>query len=407
MVSTAMAADVAAQEIQSVQPKKFTLDVNRIESETKPVVVADPEMHERANGLIESLLAMDLDADQEAIKTEVSRAGSNLLRGGGRKSELLSAKMKELMQDKTGGENVANDLIALRDEVSKLDPGRVNFSPGGIGRFVEKMPIIGGRVKKYLNQYERGDVVINQIADGLRAGQARLENDNVILRDDQAEWRMASIALKKEAEFLKLVSDQLQSRIATMENQEHKGFLQREVVFPLMKTHSRLLTAAAVDQQGVLSAEVLVRANTALIEGIEDALYVTIRALRIGVTLAVALAHQKKVLGGLEKTQDMTNKMLERNADMLGTQAADVYKRASGVGVNVDTLQAAMDKSIAAIKSLDDFRMEAIRTMSGQIKQLEQVTDNGEKAIREMEAGNKIADDVSTAGFFAYAQKAA
>ena len=96
------------------------------------------------------------------------------------------------------------------------------------------------------------------------------------------------------------------------EQPEEYRFLQEEVLFPLRQRIIDLQTALNVNQQGVITYDLLIRNNEELIKGVERSVTITTVALSVGVTAQFALNKQRIVLEAVKGTKEITEKILGR-----------------------------------------------------------------------------------------------
>ena len=73
-------------------------------------------------------------------------------------------------------------------------------------------------------------------------------------------------------------------------------FVEEEILLPLRQRLLDFEQMLAVNQQGIVAMEIIRRNNLELIRSVERAKTVTVSALRVAVTVASALYHQKIVL---------------------------------------------------------------------------------------------------------------
>jgi uncharacterized protein YaaN involved in tellurite resistance len=305
-------------------------------------------------------------------------------------SDMLKGKLGPLMSKTAEGGPVAQALIALRDQVSELDPSGVDFTPGAVSRFFGSVPIIGNSMRRYFNRFETGQGAINSVIKSLENGKTMLQNDNNILGSDQKAWRENTQLLQRQIAYLRAVDASLEAQIPSVSDAEHQKFLKEEVQFPLRQRIQDLLQRLSVNQQGVLVSEVLIRNNRELVRGVDRALFVTVDALNIAVAAAMALANQKLVLDAVDALNTTTNTLIAGTAKRLRTQGADIQKRASSTTLDSQVLRKAFEDIDAAIEDISTYRLKALPEMAKQIVDLDASARDAEKAISRMERGDKV-----------------
>ena len=116
-----------------------------------------------------------------------------------------------------------------------------------------------------------------------------------------------------------------------------------------------------VNQQGILAIELVIRNNMELIRGVDRATNVTVSALQVAVTLALALANQKIVLEKIQAVNETTDKLIAGTAERLRTQGAEIHKMAVGHAASTSTtLKKAFVDIRAALDDISRFRQEAL-----------------------------------------------
>lgn len=309
-----------------------------------------------------------------------------------RKSELLKAPIQQLYQRSEDGGPVAKALIDLKMQVEALDPARYDFSPGWFSRLLGFLPFIGTPLKRYFARYESSSSLISSIVASLEAGREQLKRDNITLQADQADMRELSRKLARACKLGQLMDAEL---VAKLEQEIPKDdakyrFVQEELLFPLRQRIQDLQQQLAVNQQGVLTTELIVRNNRELIRGVNRATQVTVNALQIAVTLALALANQKIVLSKIAAVNQATDSLIANNAAQLRQQGVEIHKQAASAQLSIETLKTAFEDIGAALDDISRFRQEALPTMGKNIEQLEQLTRTTEATIQRMESARPV-----------------
>ena len=151
----------------------------------------------------------------------------------------------------------------------------------------------------------------------------------------------------------------------------------------------------AVNQQGVLAIEIIVRNNKELVKGVDRGINVTVNALNVAVTVALALANQKIVLDKIDAVNKTTNRLIAQTASQLRTQGADIHKQAGSTQLDMETLKKAFVDINAALDDISAFRKKALPQMASTILEMDTLTKATEAAIQKMEQGTKVEPVVS------------
>ncbi|GAA6136440.1 toxic anion resistance protein [Arenicella sp. 4NH20-0111] len=358
----------------------------------------DPAIERQADEMIERLLSIDpkdLRAQQDHARA-VQALGENVSRELARKSAMLKEPMRNLMDDAQDGSSVANSLLNLQEQVSDINPNRVDFDMGSIRRLLSMLPGIGTPLSRWFARYQSVENVLEDIINSLRDGRSQLERDNVTLSQDQIEMRELTFKLHDYIAYGHIMDQKLTTTLESGKvPEDRKLFLQDEVLFPLKQRIIDLQQQLAVNQQGVLTTETIVRNNRELIRGVDRSLNVTVTALQTAATLAVALQHQKQVLKGVKAVSDTTNELIVQTSEQLKTQGVEIQKQASSASLDIEKLKIAFENVDSALNDISTFRREALPHMAQSILEMESLTTKMEDSIVKMEKGTQVKQELS------------
>ena len=359
-----------------------------------PADKTDPLMQHAAQ-TVDALFNTSMD-DLEAMKDRrnaVEVMGLDLQANAAKKSEMLKQPIAKLAKTAEDGGPVANALVDLKLKVEELDPAQVDFSPGWFSRTLGWLPLVGSPLKRYFTKYESADTVLSAITGSLRKGADQLKRDNITMTDDQQDMRVLTIKLEQAIKVGMAIDQQLATRLESdvpSDDPKYK-FLQDEILFPLRQRIMSLQQQLAVNQQGVLSLELIIRNNKELIRGVNRALNVTVNALQVAVTVALALANQKIVLQKINAVNETTNNLIADNARRLKEQGAEIQKQAVSTQLDIDKLKQAFADIKSALDDISTFRQEALPQMANSILELNKMTDEQAKAVDDLQKGNRVA----------------
>ncbi len=360
------------------------------------------ELRSQAEAQVEQLLAIDptnQDA-RDAARDAVDSMGRDLQQRSATRSRMLQAPLKEISHGTEDGGEVAKSLSDLRIEVEKLDPTGLDTEAGWFTRAVGKIPGVGTPLKRYFMRYESSQTQIDAIVHSLEKGRDQLKRDNVTLGEDQKQMRELTLALTDQIalaqELDAVVVDKLATEITP--DDPRRQFVEEDILFALRQRTLDLQQQLAVNQQGVLAMEIIIRNNRELIRGVDRAIDVTISALQVAVTVALALAHQKIVLDKIEAINTTTSAMIAGTAERLKTQGTQIHQQASSTMLDMESLRAAFADIDTALDEISKYRREALPTMAGTILELDALTAESEAAIERMEQGRSASAQVDGSG---------
>jgi uncharacterized protein YaaN involved in tellurite resistance len=372
----------------------FSLDLN-VESAKAELVLPEPdprdELREQARAQVEQLLLVDPadDTARSAARDAVDSMGRDLQTRSATRSRMLQAPLKDISRNSEDGGEVAKSLGDLRIEVEKLDPSGLDTEAGWFTRAVGRIPGVGTPLKRYFMRYESSQTQVDAIVNSLEKGRDQLKRDNVTLRDDQQQMRELTHLLTEQITLGGALDAAVVDKLATeiTSDDPRRQFIEEDILFSLRQRTLDLQQQLAVNQQGVLALEIITRNNRELIRGVDRAIDVTISALQVAVTVALALAHQKIVLDKIEAINATTSSMIAGTAERLKTQGTAIHQQASSTMLDMDALRSAFDDIDTALAEISRYRREALPTMAGTILELDQLTAETEEAISQMESG--------------------
>jgi uncharacterized protein YaaN involved in tellurite resistance len=187
------------------------------------------------------------------------------------------------------------------------------------------------------------------------------------------------------------VDKQLATRVGSeVQDEKHKEFLQKDVLFPLRQRIIDLQQQQAVNQHAMVTAEAIIQNNKELIRGVDRSLNVTVVAFQTASTLSIALEHQKKVLKGVQAINETTNDLLLRTSEKLRDQGAQIQQQASTASIDTNVLQESFKNVHLALEQVNNFRIKALPQMSESIEEMNKVNAEMSEVIDEMHEADGI-----------------
>ncbi|MFO8044703.1 MAG: toxic anion resistance protein [Halomonas sp.] len=371
--------DEIASELGTTTPGQSNAEVP--DDDATLVAMADEFVEEVIRGGDEGSLARQRHA--------VDEMGLELQQQAAHRSAMLDTPLRQLAHQGDEGGPVAKSLVELRERMHQLDPGRYRLSPGPLDRVLARIPGVGSRLQRYFHRFENAQEALDAIIADLEAGRDMLRRDNVTLSDDQTAMGEILGQLQRQVALGRLIDLRLQEAIARRDAADpQRGFLEEELLFPLRQRIVDLQQQLTVSQQGVLALEVVIRNNRELIRGVDRAINVTVSALTVAVTVALALANQRLVLDRVEALNATTSSMIGGTARALRQQGVEIQQRASGAMLDMQTLEQAFEDVMGAIDDLSRYRQEALPRLDAQIDRLADLSQRGGAAIDRFQRGN-------------------
>lgn len=355
----------------------------------------DPVIDTQADEVVSKLMTVD-PAQAEKIagnKQAIQNLGSDLQREAARRSAMLKQPVHKLYEGVTEGAPVANALVDLKMKVEELDPGQYDFEPGWATRTLGRLPFVGTPLKRYFSRYEASSTQLDAIVRSLRNGKEQLGRDNITLGDDQKAMQALAAKLAKAVKLGQLIDAKLSAKLERelTADDARRAVIENEWLFPLRQRIQDLQQQLVVNQQGIMAIDLIMRNNVELMRGVDRATNVTVSALQVAVTLALALANQRVTLDKVLAVNETTDKLIGQTAQKLRTQGAEIHKLASGTSLNIDTLKQAFTDIRAALDDVARFRKEALPKMAEAIVELDKLSDEAGRTIQNMDNARKVA----------------
>jgi uncharacterized protein YaaN involved in tellurite resistance len=371
-------------------------DPSAIKANVQVLPPTDTGLASKADDFVKLVLSYDPNnAAQINVRSQtiasVDAFGSRIQEESAKRGGMLSQPIKNLASKGADGGPVANALVDLSVELDQLDPGKFDLSPGWFGRMIGRLPGIGTPVQKYFAKYESAQTIIASIIKSLKDGKEMLKRDNIALLQDQAEMRSLTIKVNESIKLGMLIDQKLTESLDSdvMLDEDKRRYVEEELIFPLRQRIGDLQQQLIVNQQGIIAIEVVIRNNKELVKGVDRAITVTVNALSVAVTVALALANQKIVLSKIEEVKKVTDNLIRYTATHLKTIGTDVYKQSSGLALNMDNLKSAFSDIRATMEEISSYRRDALPVMAKTILEMDQLTSEAEKAVQRMECGDR------------------
>lgn len=372
--------DEIADQLGTSQPRSDTLE----DRDT------DPELEAMADRFVAEILAEGDQASAVRQRQAVDEMGLELQQQAAHRSAMLQTPLHKLAHQGDEGGPVAKALSDLRGRMEGLDPARHRLAPTAIDRVLAIIPGLDSRLQRYFRKFENTQQALDTIIADLESGRDMLHRDNLTLSDDQQALTNILAELNRQIALGRMIDRRLCDHIAARDKEDpRRHFLEEELLFPLRQRIVDLQQQLAVSQQGVLALEVIIRNNRELMRGVDRAINVTVSALTVAVTVAMALANQRLVLDRIEALNAATAQMIGGTAKALRQQGVDIQTRASSAMLDMQVLEEAFSEVMGAIDDLSAYRQEALPRMDAQIDRLDTLAKQGNASISRLQEGSK------------------
>ena len=238
----------------------------------------------------------------------------------------------------------------------------VTIDEAELGGF-RKLPIIGQvavSIDKLRRRYQKVDSQIDDIVAKLETAQARLVADismyNTMYDQNAQQYRdlkLTVLAGKKAlADFNATQLPALEAEAAKsgdpMQAQVLKDFKSKLDRFA--KRLDDLDRISVVTLQTAPQIKIIQNADQTIVDKIDTTISTTIPVWKSQMVIALGLSNQRKALDLQNKADDVTNKLLQKNATALHQGAVDAEKANQRSVVEIETLEKINNELIATLK---------------------------------------------------------
>ena len=352
--------------------------------------VEDEELRKQAQQNVTAIIVSNFDSPQsrQDILKPLEEFGKNGIARSAAKNKLLATRINELSQGGADAGDVGDNLVQLQMQIKDLDPSPLSFAKKGIlGKFFNP-------VRKYFAKYQKADVAISDIIKSLDSGAKILRNDNTTLMTEEQQLTAITKQIQKDAELGRMMDEalelQIEKAVAEGGDPEKIRFVREEILFPLRQRVMDLHQMIIVNQQGIVSMNVITRNNRELINGVDRAKNVTVTALRTAVTVAGALYNQKVMIQKVQALNEATENIIASTSRMLREQGTEIQRQAMESTVSVDTLKRAFADALTALEDINTFRQNALPQMQKTINEFSEMAIEGNEVISRLERGSEV-----------------
>ena len=373
---------------------EFSLDVDEIKKDVETSLKEEEEKLENSNlkdqAQANAVAIFDTDLnnpqERENILKPLDNFGLNEMSKSASHNEILATRFVDLTKGGKEADNISEKLLELNSQMKDLDPSKVDFAKKGVlGNLVNP-------VRKYFSKYQKAEVAISEIVESLDKSSKVLQNDNTTLLNEENYLREVTNKLLADIELGKQMDASIEAQIQTAEiegvDEEKISFVKEEILFPLRQRIMDMQQMIVVNQQGIVSLNVIRRNNKELIRGVKRAQNVTVSALRTGVMVASALYDQKIVMEKINILNQTTENIIESTSHMLKEQGSEIQKHSAETMISPEVLKASFAEALQAIEDVSTYKEQALPQMKETIDMFSDMAEDGQKVIAKIETSN-------------------
>ena len=374
---------------------EFSLDVDEIKKDVETtlkeeeVKLENSNIKDRAGENAVAIFEADLNnpTERDSILKPLENFGMEDMTKSAQRNEILATRFVDINKGGKDAENIGEKLSELDRQMRDLDPSKVNFAKKGV------LGNLMNPVRKYFAKYEKAETAISNIIESLDNSSKVLQNDNVTILNEEDYLRETTNKLLADIELGKKMDESIEQQILKAEmdgvSPEKIKFVKEEILFPLRQRIMDMQQMIVVNQQGIVSLNVIRRNNKELIRGVYRAKNVTVSALRTGVMVATALYDQKIVMDKINILNETTENIIETTSHMLREQGSEIQKHSAETMISPEVLKASFAEAIGAIEDVSNYKEQALPKMKETIDMFNDMAQDGQKVVERIEINNK------------------
>lgn len=374
---------------------EFSLNVDEIKENVETTLkeeekkLEDSNIKNQAQDNAVAIFDADLNNPQarEKILKPLDNFGLNEMSRSAAHNEMLATRFVDLTKGGKESDNIGENLMELNREIKDLDPSKINFAKKGL------LGNLMNPVRKYFAKYEKAENAISDIVHSLDKSSKVLQNDNTTLLNEENYLREVTNKLLADIELAKQMDASIEAQIQTAEiegiDEEKINFVREEILFPLRQRIMDMQQMIVVNQQGIVSLNVIRRNNEELIRGVKRAQNVTVSALRTGVMVASALYDQKIVMDKINIINSTTEHIIESTSHMLKEQGSEIQKHSAETMISPEVLKVSFSEAIQAIEDVSTYKEQALPKMKETIVMFSDLATEGQKVVEKIETTNE------------------
>ena len=325
------------------------------------------ELDKRVEAFVDELVAADTNSPEFGRKVDqLTNMGRSEIAAAAQQSNRFLDRPVRAM-DRDG--NVGQDLVALRQVVEDLDPGRA----GKIrGRKLLGIIPMGSSLRSYFDKYQSAQSHISAILARLASGKTELMKDNADIDVERQNLWAAMGRLEQMSHMAGKLDEQLEAKAAELDSTDpdKARTIRESALFYVRQRRQDILTQLAVSVQGYLALDLVKKNNVELVKGVDRASTTTVSALRTAVTVAQAMTNQKLVLGQITALNTTTAGIIDSTGKLLKENTQRVHEQAAASTIPMETLQRAFQNIYDTMDAVDTFKLKALDSMKTTIDTL-------------------------------------
>ncbi|MGI6212796.1 MAG: toxic anion resistance protein [Anaerovoracaceae bacterium] len=321
-----------------------------------------------------------------AAKIDISSPQAIISYGTGVQSKMVSFSQEALADTRTKDMGEISGMITgLVTELKNFD---VDDEKSGISGFFRKKK---NNFDRFTARYRSVEANVDKIADELKKRQVGLMKDSALLeklyqlnQNYYKELSLYILAGKKKLDEAKSVElPQLQQKAETTRDpqdvQAAKDLAERIVRFE-KKLYDLQLTRT-ISLQTAPQIRLIQSSDNVMAEKIQSTIVNTIPLWKNQMVIALGIEHAQQAARAQREVTDMTNELLQKNAERLRTATVDTARESERGIVDMETLKHTNEELIATLDEVLKIQEEGRQKREAAETELGQIEDQLKTAV--------------------------
>lgn len=333
-----------------------------------------PEIGKEANSIVKGITRGKDNRDIETQIERISTLGQATIRKSDEMLKSLNVPVKDI-----GDNNVAKQLLDLRNHMEQITPQKLTLKPGGVSGMLNKM-WGGNPVSKFLQKHESVKTQVHIIVSSLYESQNMLQKRIALLKERRINAEDAIYAIKKDIATLEQVHVFLNNELENASTPERKTYVEEALAKTLRRMQSMHLRIA-VYLNSIASSKILAQTGDDLNTTIDDMAPLAEVVLEETFNLILALQEQENVANAIDEMQNMMSSLIESNAARVDAHAQKTVELRTKPMLQLDKVKNAFNLLNSAFEKLEVSNRQVIDSSRKIIAEVAELNDKVEGRI--------------------------
>jgi len=339
-------------------------------------------IREKAKQNVVAIINTDVDSpSRQRFSSEIAFFADATLESLNGTNKLIEDAAVTLRKKGGTHNKVSEDFDSLRSTISKLDP-----TPLKTGKI--------NKIKAYFAKFDESKNTLDKMIETLRRSKQKLQNDCQALYSMQRTAFAHLTRLKEEAEMIEAMYNELERAIQEMKSQNANAnsikVLESDVLYAIKRKSVQLQASLRARYMDIFVAQSLITTNKDLVFGIDDALNITVPALRSTIAFHSNLVNQVQSATAVVDIQRAGTDLVEGLAGALEMQGGMMEALESSRNDFYNAIDTAFQSAVNSLNDISNFKASQLDMMKRNDAKRIELNKQGEAALQSISMINAI-----------------